>query len=94
MGCTASYSRRREAAASDAEVEAVKEIVSSRSATKPVLMRSTRTGNGCVLGRGTFDALGMLPTDNLSPQKARILLMLALTKTQDPKEIARIFPEY
>jgi len=79
---------------SDTEVEAVKNIVSSRSATKPVLMRSTRTGNGRVLGRRTFDALGMLPTDNLSPQKARILLMLALTKTRDPKEIARIFSEY
>ena len=33
-------------------------------------------------GRGTFDSLGMIPTDNLSPQKSRILLMLALTKTR------------
>ena len=29
-----------------------------------------------------------------NPQKARILLMLALTKTGDPKEIQRIFNEY
>ncbi len=29
-----------------------------------------------------------------SPQKARILLMLALTQTNDPKEIQRIFTEY
>jgi L-asparaginase len=79
---------------SDAEVEAMKEIISLQSATKPVLMRSTRTGNGRVAGRKVFDALGLIPTDNLSPQKSRVLLMLALTKTRDPKEIARIFSEY
>ena len=32
--------------------------------------------------------------DNLPPQKARILLMLALTRTKDLKEIQRIFDEY
>ena len=31
---------------------------------------------------------------HLLPQKARILLMLALTKTTDPREIQRIFDEY
>lgn len=31
---------------------------------------------------------------NKSPQKARILLMLALTKTKDPAEIQRIFKQY
>jgi L-asparaginase len=33
-------------------------------------------------------------TQHLTPQKARILLMLALTRTQDPIEIQRIFAEY
>jgi L-asparaginase len=32
--------------------------------------------------------------DNLTPQKARILLMLALTTTKDPAEIQRIFQTY
>ena len=32
--------------------------------------------------------------DNLTPQKARILLMLALTRTKDPRELQRIFEEY
>ena len=32
--------------------------------------------------------------DNLTPQKARILLMLALTKTQNLKEIQKIFSEF
>ncbi|HYH42032.1 MAG TPA: L-asparaginase, partial [Burkholderiales bacterium] len=56
--------------------------------------RSSRTGNGRVTNRSTMDRLGLIPADNLIPQKARILLMLALTKTRDPKEIARIFSEY
>jgi L-asparaginase len=36
----------------------------------------------------------MIAADTLNPQKARILLMLALTKTRDPKELQRIFSEY
>jgi L-asparaginase len=31
---------------------------------------------------------------NLNPQKARILLMLALTKTRDADDIKRMFNEY
>lgn len=79
---------------SAAEVEAVKAMASSGSNARPILMRSTRTGNGRVTRRTAFDALGILPTDNLSPQKARILLMLALTRTSDPDDIARMFSEY
>jgi L-asparaginase len=37
---------------------------------------------------------GIVTSDNLPPQKARILLRLALTKTKDPKEIQRMFDEY
>ena len=32
--------------------------------------------------------------DNFSPQKARILLQLDLTKTNKPDEIQRLFDEY
>ena len=35
-----------------------------------------------------------LSGDSLNPQQARLLLMLALTKTKDPGEIQRIFKEY
>ena len=38
--------------------------------------------------------MGMIPADTLNPQKARILLMLALTKTQNLDEIRRIFTTY
>ena len=36
----------------------------------------------------------MVVADNLSPQKAALLLTLALTKTADVEEIQRIFDEY
>ena len=36
----------------------------------------------------------MLTADNLTPQKARILLALALTVTNDSAEIERIFAAY
>jgi L-asparaginase len=38
--------------------------------------------------------LGFIDADNLTVQKARILLMLALTRSSDPAEIARMFAEY
>ena len=37
---------------------------------------------------------GLLIADNLNPQKARILLALALTVTSDPEEIMRMFRTY
>jgi L-asparaginase len=77
---------------STSEYEAAKEIASAEP--HPVMMRSSRCGNGRVAARRKFDDVGLLPTDNLSPQKSRILLMLALTQTRDPKEIARMFSDY
>ncbi|MET3507786.1 L-asparaginase type II [Halalkalibacter oceani] len=52
------------------------------------VVRSTRVGNGTVSERSALTA------DSLNPQKARILLMLALTETDDPAEIQRYFNEY
>jgi L-asparaginase len=71
---------------SNFEKEAVKEILSSPSEAKPVLVRSNRTGNGRVISRKEYDDLGYIPADTLNPQKARILLMLALTRTKDVHE--------
>lgn len=78
---------------SSADQSTLREAI-GRAGHKPVLVRASRVGNGRVLGRDEFDRLGMIPADNLNPQKARILLMLALTKTVDPKEIRRMFSEY
>ena len=79
---------------SDLEKAAVSAINSSAAAVKPILIRSNRTGNGRVIARTDYDKLNMIPADNLSPHKARILLMLALLKTSDGNEIRRIFSEY
>ena len=38
--------------------------------------------------------LDFVAADTLNPQKARILLMLALTATNDRREIQRMFDEY
>jgi L-asparaginase len=37
---------------------------------------------------------GFLSADNLNPQKARLLLSLALSVTADPAEINRMFETY
>ena len=73
---------------------ALKTMQSIASQSGPVLVRSSRTGNGRVTARDDYDAMGMIPADTLNPQKARILLMLALTKTSDLREIKRMFAEY
>ena len=81
-------------ALSIAEERALKDVASMAANTRPVLVRSSRTGNGRVVATAEYDAMGIVPGDTLNPQKARILLMLALTKTADLNEIRRIFAEY
>ena len=81
-------------ALSVSEETVLKEIAAMPAASKPALVRSSRVGNGRVIATAEYDALGVIPGDTLNPQKARILLMLALTKTSDPKELRRIFSEY
>ena len=61
---------------------------------RPVMVRSNRTGNGRVIARKEYDSEGFVAGDNLNPQKARILLMLALTQTRDINRIRRMFREY
>jgi L-asparaginase len=59
-----------------------------------VVMQCTRAGSGRTFQGKRLREAGFLITDNLTPQKARILLSLALTVTADPNEIARIFLTY
>lgn len=60
----------------------------ARSKAVPLVI-TTRAGSGRIARSGT----GIAGQD-LAPIKARILLMLALTVTQDPAELRRIFVEY
>ncbi len=76
------------------ELEALEQVQSLPPASRPVLVRSNRTGSGRVVPLGRYDGLDMIAADTLNPQKARVLLMLALTRTRDPAEIRRMFNEY
>jgi L-asparaginase len=58
------------------------------------VMISTRVGSGRVVEAEGSRPKGSIPADNLTPQKARILLMLALSTTSDPAEIRQIFATY
>ena len=59
-----------------------------------VVVQSTRAGSGRTFKSTRLIKHGFLIADNLNPQKARLLLALALTVTREPREIARIFAEY
>jgi L-asparaginase len=72
------------------ESEALKQAVSQGV----VVVQSTRAGSGRTFRTSRLKAGGLLIADNLNPQKARLLLSLALTRTRDPDEIARIFRTY
>ena len=76
------------------ERDAINKMTGVPRRPRPVMVRSARGGNGRVVSSAAYDAMGMIPADNLNPQKARVLLMLALTRTRDTKEIARMFAEY
>lgn len=58
-----------------------------------MVVRSSRIGKGYVTANNEVDddQLGFIASNDLNPQKARILLMLALTKTQDKNEIREMF---
>jgi len=58
------------------------------------IIQSTRAGSGRVKQSDMLQIEGAVSADNLYPQKARILLMLALTRTGDRNEIDRMFKTY
>ncbi|MGG0611498.1 type II asparaginase [Bacillus altitudinis] len=59
-----------------------------------VIVRSSRAGNGIVTHEKMDDEHHFVSSDSLNPQKARILLMLALTKTKDPDKIQSYYEQY
>jgi L-asparaginase len=65
---------------------------------RAVVVTATRTPAGRVAMPGeagrVFAVPGTIAAEDLAPIKARILLMLALTRTTDPREIQRMFKEY
>ena len=61
-----------------------------------VVVRSSRVGTGIVTRNGEVDddRHNFVAADTLNPQKARVLLMLALMTTKDAKEIQKLFWTY
>ena len=61
-----------------------------------VIVRASRVGQGIVArnGEANDDELDFVVADTLNPQKARILLMLALSKTSNSKDIQHLFYVY
>ena len=72
----------------DKEIE---EIINTQSA---VVVQSSRVGSGRIVRGNNWYESGMVVADNLNPQKAALLLTLALTRTSDPDDIQRMFDEY
>ena len=59
------------------------------------VVAATRTGSGRIAALPSSRVRdGLIGGEDLTPLKARILLMLALTKNQTPGEIQRMFTEY
>ncbi len=59
-----------------------------------IIVKTSRCGSGIVTRVEDDNRTNFVAGGSLNAQKARILLMLALTKTDNPREIQRIFDEY
>jgi L-asparaginase len=61
-----------------------------------IIARSSRAGSGRVVRNGEEkdDENGFIVADNLTPQKARLLLMLGLTMTSDAQKLQEMFYTY
>ena len=60
------------------------------------IVRATRVPDGAVFRNAGMsdDDMGTIAADTLSPEKARVLLMLALGRTRNPAEIQQMFLQY
>jgi L-asparaginase len=59
-----------------------------------LVVQSSRAGSGRVIEPRRLREQGIVSADNLNPQKARVLAMLALTLSDEPAEAQRMFAEY
>lgn len=74
----------------------VKPALVAARAKGAIVVRASRVGQGILArnGEANDDQLDFVVADTLSPQKARILLMLALTRTSSTRDIQRMFYTY
>ncbi len=73
------------------------ELIKKARAAGIIIVRSSRTGKGPVIHNSMDDwddQYGLFSADNLNPQKARILLIAALSKTNNIDKINQYFAEF
>lgn len=73
---------------------AQKEVLKELLAKGLKVVVSSRVKQGFVAVGDEDKALGFISAQDLNPQKARVLLMLALTKTNESKKIWELFERY
>lgn len=61
-----------------------------------LVVRSTRLSTGIVLRNNEVDddKMGFVASGEFNPEKSRVLAMLALTQTKDPKKVQQMFYTY
>lgn len=59
-----------------------------------MFVRSSRVGQGVVTSLADDESLGIVAAGSLNPQKARVLLMLALSRTRDLRVVQQYFDRY
>jgi len=74
----------------------ITEALSDARRAGVIVVRSSRVGSGLVArnGEANDDELDFVVSNTLNPQKARVLLLLALSQTTDTKEIQQMFNDY
>jgi len=76
--------------------EYIRDALAELRASGVFIVRSTRSGSGAVVRDGPLsdDHYDWIAVDDQNPQKARLLMALALTQTDDTSELQRIFWTY
>lgn len=72
------------------------ELLANAAKNGVAVVRSSRVPTGYTTRDAEVDdsKYGFIASGTLNPQKARVLLQLALTKTKDPKEIQQSFEDF
>jgi L-asparaginase len=76
--------------------EAAKALEDAVRTKHLLVVRSTRLPTGVVLRNNEIDddKAGFVASGEFNPQKSRVLAMLALTRTNDPKRVQEMFDSY
>jgi L-asparaginase len=73
---------------------AMEKSMDAAAAKGVTVVMANRGGTGRITDTRGKEKRPLIFGDNLTPQKARVLLMLALTRTRDPVELQRMFQTY